>query len=208
MRNTILFAAMAAFVCASPARAQETPRFGIVMGYPAAVGVLWTVSERVAVRPEVSISRTSSESTTTLVGLPTLPGFVTSSTTSSSGWQLGAGVSALLYLTKGDALRTYVSPRYTYARSSTTIEGRLGSPIVPMPAGPATTVTTSHSTSGAFGGQYTLGKRFGLFGELGLNYQHSGETPSLGSSPFVTNDFKGWSLSLRSGVGVILYFGS
>jgi hypothetical protein len=69
-------------------------------------------------------------------------------------------------------------------------------------------VTSNYAAAGSFGAQYVLGKRFGLFGELGLNYSHSGDRTPSSISSFFQSDQKSWSLALRSGVGVILYFGS
>ena len=47
-----------------------------------------------------------------------------------------------------------------------------------------------------------------LFGELGLNYSHSGNRSPSSISSISQSDQKSWSLGVRSGVGVILYFGS
>src|SRR5262252_8279767 len=177
MRHTLLIALAACLLLPAGASAQDTPRFGIVMGFPAAVGILWNVSDRVALRPMIDWSRSSSESTTTISGLPPgIPTITTTTTTNISGWNLGAGVSALFYLTKADALRTYVSPGFSYARGSSTIDttvtGSRGLPT-PLPTGPVTTRSSNYTTFGAFGAQYTLGQRFGIFGELGLSYVHS-----------------------------------
>ena len=89
------------------------------MGYPASVGVIWQVNDRVALRPELNVQKASGESTSTIaISLSSVvPGSVVSVTTSDS-WQFSAGVSALFYLSTHDALRTYVSPRWAYTRTS------------------------------------------------------------------------------------------
>jgi hypothetical protein len=214
MRHIAFFAIVALFAVPRLLAAQDQPRFGIVMGYPAELGVLWHVASRVAVRPEINWTKSSSETTTTVTTLTfngpvAVPTTITSTGTSDT-WQLGVGVSGLFYLSKGDALRTYISPRYLYSRSNQTIDVGVRSTIVPVATGPVTTVVGNHTASGALGAQYALGKRFGLFGELGLSYTHTGDrssTPSpidaLISSPSV----KSSTLALRSGAGVILFFG-
>ena len=210
MQRIVLFAVATLFVMPGFSSAQDAPRFGVVMGYPAAVGLLWNVSSRVAVRPEINWSRSASETTTTtdpivFTGTIVVPTTFTS-TTKADGWQVGVGISGLLYLSKGDALRTYVSPRFTYTRSSTTIDSGVRSTLLPVPSGPVTTVITNYGAAGSLGAQYALAKRFGVFGELGLGYTHTGDqTPSPVS--FLNSSTSGWTLALRSGVGVILFFG-
>ena len=53
-----------------PAHAQEGGNLGLVVGYPANIGLLWHATERVAVRPEVSFAISSNEVTTTTSPLP------------------------------------------------------------------------------------------------------------------------------------------
>jgi len=220
MRHIAFFAIAALFAVPRPLAAQDEPRFGIVMGYPAQVGLLWNVGSRVAVRLEINWSKSSTETTTSsnpivFNGTVIVPG--SSMTTKSDSWQIGVGVSALLYLSKGDALRTYVSPRFVYTRSTDTSDlglpdGVVLPPTLPptlQPRGPVTTVVTNYGASGSFGAQYALAKRFGLFGELGLNYSHTGNrnsTPPLTPLSFDTNA-SNWTIGLRSGVGVIVFFG-
>ena len=50
---------LAAFVtglAVTSAGAQDQGKIGITMAYPASVGMLWRVSDKVAVRPELSTS--------------------------------------------------------------------------------------------------------------------------------------------------------
>src|SRR5262245_10452498 len=141
------------------ARAQDTPRLGITMGYPAAFGVIWNVNDRLALRPEVTISKSSAESSgSDILGpAPVL---------TSDATQLGAGLSALIYFGTWDAVRAYVSPRFTYSRSSTSMNP--GSTVLPS----VTTDTTgnAYATTGSFGAQGSLGRHFGVFGEIGAGF--------------------------------------
>jgi hypothetical protein len=213
MRHTVIMATTALLLLPRTSTAQDTPRFGLVMGYPANVAVLIKVSDAVSVRPEINWSRSVFESSTTITVIPFVPGVTpipvsTTTTSTSDGWQVGVGLSGLLYLSKGDALRTYVSPRVSYSRSSSTIDVGIVAALSPVDTRPTTTVTSNYGASGSFGAQYAIGKRFGLFGELGLTYGHSGGRSPSPISSFSQSDQNSWSLGLRSGVGVILYLGS
>jgi outer membrane protein with beta-barrel domain len=151
------------------------------MAYPAAAGLILHVGDRVAVRPDLSFSNTS---------LQTTP----SGTTQHSS-TIGAGISALFYLTRWEALRAYVSPRYGYSYTWGT------SSIV--------TNSTSHSSStaitGSFGAQYALGDRFSVFAETGVGYNTTKNTiESASLLAAINNKMHGWAT--RSGLGAILYF--
>jgi opacity protein-like surface antigen len=159
------------------------------MGYPAAVGVLWHVSDKVAIRPELSFAGSSNETSTSTGTLPEIQ-------IEGDGWSIGTGVSALFYLRKADRLRTYVSPRFTYSHASntTTTTG------LPVTNPRNETSTNAVGFSGSFGAQYAVGDRFSIYGELGFGISHSSSkssnTPTRGS---------GNSWGLRSGVGVVFY---
>jgi opacity protein-like surface antigen len=168
-----------------PAVAQDQRTVGVTMGYPASFGVLWHVSSSVAIRPEFSFTRTSNEFTSAL-------GTVTSSDVSA----VGVGASAIFYLSDVNKLRTYVSPRFTYARTTSSTKGD--------------GVSTGSSGSGksysggvAFGAEYALGDRFSVFGEVGVGYanQKSSSDISTFQSSTVSHTW-----SSRTGVGVVLYF--
>lgn len=163
------------------ARAQEPSRVGITMGYPASIGLLWHVSERAALRPEFSFTLTDSSSESII-------------NDESNFWSLGTGVSVLFYSPVTDNLRTYLAPRFSYTRTS----------------GDSTTTestTDIYSFAGMFGAQYSLGRRFAAFGEVGLTYsrQNGSVTSTIGP---LTNRISshGNAFGTRTGVGVILYF--
>ena len=184
MRIQRIFALCTLVVAGLPALAgaQEPHKVGITMGYPAAVGMLWHVSDKVAIRPEFTIGGSSSETSSSSLDIE------------GSGWNVGTGVSALFYLRTEDKLRTYFSPRFSYAHTSS--ESSSSS---------LTTTELEQSSnalgvSGSFGAQYAVGDRFTVFGELGFAFSHSHGKSSL--QP-VTGTGNNWGL--RSGVGIVYY---
>jgi hypothetical protein len=191
---------------AATVSAQDSPRLGLSMGYPASIGVLWHMTDRVAVRPELSLSRNSTEFTSTFTTFSSFPSGTTTTTTTTTtaeGWQVGAGASALFYLQRRDALRTYVSPRFAYTRGTTTTTSRPPpSPIAPVGSPTSETKNSTYFASGSFGAQYALGTRFGVFGEVGLGF---GRSESSGGAPTRAGS-KTRNLATRSGVGVLFYF--
>jgi hypothetical protein len=158
--------------CAAAA-AQEPGHAGVTMGYPASIGVMWHVTDDLAIRPEFNFDRASNGSDSTLVP-------------STTAWSVGVGASALFYVATTDNLRTYVAPRFTYARTS-------GSSAI--------TPTNSYSFFGLFGAQYAVGSKFSVFGETGLGYSRRTISSSLGNLTVHASD-----VGLRTGAGIILYF--
>jgi hypothetical protein len=163
----------------SAARAQDTKKVGVTMAYPTSIGLIWPVSNKVAVRPDFTISGSSAESASGL---------------DASSWNLGAGVSVLFYLKDYDRVRTYFTPRFDYARSSNSSD--TGSSAVPS----IDTTRWNAGGAGSFGVQYAPGEKFGVFGEVGFGFSYSTlPSAAAGSNGHAT----GWGL--RSGVGVIYY---
>ena len=160
------------------ASAQDVGQTGITMGYPESIGLLWHVTDKVAVRPEFSFNHS-----TTDTNVP----FINDSISSTA---VGVGASVLFYLKQYDSLRTYVAPQWTYDH-----------------AGPGSG-TTSHanSISGLFGAQYALGKRFSVFGETGLAFSRSTAKGDVAIATTDVLTVKGNSFGTRTGAGVILYF--
>jgi opacity protein-like surface antigen len=182
------------------ASAQDTPKIGLSMGYPAAIGVIWHVTDRLALRPEISVTKSATEFIGSSLTFSS-GGVLTNTTTSTTldTWQVGVGLSALFYLSKHDALRTYLSPRYAYTRQSSS----------PSSSNTPTSVVTGSNghgnfVSGAFGAEYALGDRFSVFGEIGLGYSRTVSSPT--SSLVGIGGSTASNLSTRSGAGVILYF--
>jgi hypothetical protein len=191
---------------AASSSAQEKGQIGITMGYPASVGIVWQIAERVAVRPEISLSQSSVTTVSTLTVSFGNQTQTTQTQASSETTSVATGVSGLLSLWKRDSLSAYVTPRYAYTRGT-------ASQVTPDSVLASDVVTTSHLVSGSFGAHYALGKRFGVFGEVGIAYTRVNlETPSFSGSPTLvpsastrsTSTNRG--VSTRSAAGVVLYF--
>lgn len=192
-RELALAAAM--LVCASGTAAaqgasQGAGKVGLVMGFPAAVGIQWHLSDKVAIRPELSFSTTSTKTTTS------------SFDSEGDSWNIGTNISALFYLSTDDKLRTYFSPRFTWSHGSNTSElsSALINPITGVTTSESTTSNNSYGAGGAFGAQYSLGDRFAVFGELGLNYAQSTTTSTTTSTKTTGHGF-----GTRTAVGIIFY---
>jgi hypothetical protein len=185
-------------VGAADATAQETQKIGLTIGTPSSVGILWRVSDKLALRPDFSFSRVSDDDE----GLSESLGGA-DSRSSGSSWQTGIGLSALLYLDSQAGLRTYFAPRLAYLRSSGSFSGIVSA---------FETTSSSYQASGSFGAEYELGARFGLFGEAGISYATLKSTSISDYSglsvvgPELTSRSSGSTVSLRGGVGVIVFF--
>jgi hypothetical protein len=169
---------------AGSASAQDKGRVGVAASVPGySIAAIWHVTEAIAIRPEVGLSRSYQEYPYhTTLDSPPITATTTSLTTS-------VGVSGILFVATHESLRTYVSPQVAYTRSSRT---QAGSPL------PDTT-SSGYSAGGAVGAQYAIGHRFAAYGELGIEYEH---TPNSGGIPNHNEN----SISTRSAVGVIMYF--
>ena len=152
------------------------------MGYPSSFGVVWEVNDRLALRPELSFSVGTSEGSA---------GGVTG--TSSDTWTVGLGISALIYLKNWDALKTYVAPRFTYSRATSSVESAFG--------GDNDLKSEGFTVNGLFGAQYALHRRFSVFGEVGVGFS-DGETTLSG----IDSRTESTSFGTRTGVGVIFFF--
>jgi hypothetical protein len=189
------------------ALAQDAGQIGITMGYPSAVGIIWQVTDNVAVRPEISFSTTSTESPAISSGL-SLPG-VSDDLGKSSSTTVAFGASGLFYFGEWDKLRAYVSPRYTYTR----LMSDAGSTF-------STDARNSlYSVTGSFGAHYQFHRRFAVFGETGFGYAHTRTTltssillsitpagPNVPAPVTRSVETNSHSWGTRTGAGVIFYF--
>jgi hypothetical protein len=203
-RNRPMLALLAlafAAACASAASAQDAGQVGITMGYPGSIGVMWHITDAVAVRPDFDFRATSESGRT-------------------DASSIGIGISGLWYFARHDALAMYVAPRYLYSRSTSETQISLPQNLPGISIGigtvPSFTSTlTTHSLVGSFGAQYAIHKRFGIFGEAGFGYSQS-NLPSttirfdsgLGITNPVANvdDTTVHTWATRTAAGVILYF--
>jgi len=182
----VLTAVTPALVCA-----QDTRKVGITMAYPASFGVLWHTSSKMAIRPEIAFSGTSSETTSTVANQ--------SISNEADGWGIGTGVSAIFYLRTYEHLRTYVSPRFSYTYGSST--SSIASTITGALPTSGTQTTKGIGGFGSFGAQYMLGDRFSVFGEVGFGVVHS----TTDSSAVTAISASGNAWGTRAGVGVVFY---
>lgn len=170
------------------ALAQEPDHVGITMGFPTSVGVLCPLGAHLAIRPEFSFSHATEALTeTALVG-----GALPAQSISNDANHVTAGVSVLVYVRRWDALRAYVTPRFSYSRSTGTTSSTL-------PLGLLDVTTHEYSVGGSFGAQYSPVRHFGVFGEIGLLY-----TSSRDAAIGITDRFR--TISTVSSAGVILFF--
>lgn len=161
---------------ATSAQAQQKGQTGLVMAYPASVGFIWNVTDRVAIRPDISFATTSNETPV--------------SSASSSSHTFETGFAVLLYMKKWESTAAYVTPRFSYSRTKVTNTG--------LPSG--STVNWSYPSSASFGVQHSLNERFSAFGEVGLEYRRIHFTSPFNLFPVA----KTWES--KSGVGIIFHF--
>jgi hypothetical protein len=171
----------------STVSAQDKGDTGVTMGYPAAVGIVHHISDRFAIRPEITFSVASSSSD------------VAGSTSESDTWTLGVGASGILYLRQWDRLRSYFSPRYAYFRGETTSTTSIFLPVVDNAEN--TTTSSQHQIVGSFGAQFAAHDKFSVYGEVGIGFTRQRSRSELSGGRGTGNQ-----LGTRSGVGVIFYF--
>ena len=181
--------ALALAVCAlvlgyGSAAAQEEHRVGLTAGYPAAVGLVWHVSDRLALRPEVSIARTT---TNTIISA------YDGGESTLNSWSVGVSLSGLIYLASWGDLRTYLSPRFAYTWNRATSKSEGWNP------GGSTTKSPSYALSGSVGAEYALARRLSVYFEAGLGYSDQHQ-----NSSFIETSTRSWST--RTGVGAVFYF--
>ena len=179
----------ATLVAWTPASAQQKGQVGLVMGYPTSVGVQFQVSDGVALRPGLSFSKGS--------GTSSYLGTASGQVTESDGYGVGIGVDALFYFKKWSSLRAYLTPGFSYNRGSTT-----NSNSALLYENKST--TNIYEIRGSFGAQYTLSRRFGVLGEVGVDYsdQESDSVP-VGGTGGSSSSSK--SFSTRAAVAVVFY---
>ncbi len=187
-RRLCMFALL---LCVShPVLAQEAGQSGLAIGFPGSIGIIWHTSDAVALRPDFTFSHSSSQNAA-IDGLDT------------TSWTFGAGVSALFYTgTVHENVRTYFSPRFGYSRGNSDNN-----------PGITSVASSSHSNayqySGSFGVQYTPVRRFGVYGEAGIQYARSDSefTSGSGGSLNASGKSTGSGIGTRAGVGLVWYFG-
>ena len=178
-------AALTLVMClgATAANAQERGQTGLVMGLPATAGIIWHATDRLAIRPEIGFSHSTSESDVPILG----------SVNTSEQRTVTVGGSVLWYFAKADNVRPYFMPRISYGRSS------FDSSSISTPPS-----TRNFGVSASFGAQYAPVRRFSVYGELGYGY---GRTTTRFSTPILDGgETRTNAWSTRSAAGVIFYF--
>lgn len=191
-----------ALCLARTAAAQDSGQIGVTMGYPGSIGIVWHLTDSIAVRPDFFFQATFLDSLS-----------------DDSATMVGIGVSGIFYLTKMDALRTYVVPRVSFRRTSSEYSypiyaADLAASIqaLGMTSRIATqsptfeSTSTSQQVSGAIGAQYSLHKRFSVFGEVGFGYSNLTQSFAGNVPIFPVEDSGPHSWATQSAVGIILYF--
>jgi hypothetical protein len=184
----------------SRAASAQDERVGLTMGYPTAVGVLWQVSDRLAIRPEFSWVHQSIDRDETFAA----------STSDASG--ASVAISALVRLRQWGPVRSYVAPRFEVVRNTfeTTLDLQVFFPPgfpSSLPASETTENTTTLYEGGAsIGVQASPAPHFGVFGEVGLMYGRSKTSGAASALNPSTSTTRASSVGLRSAVGVILFF--
>lgn len=203
MRIPLMIAALMLVTGASrPAVAQEA-KFGVTMGYPTAVGVLWQVHDRVAVRPEFSWTHESFDDGGTFSG------------TAIDASGVNVAVSALVTVHQWGAVRSYVAPRFAATRTSfeTTFTLSAFPPGFPLGGLTPQTVTqtttntnTTYEGGGSIGVQASPAPHLGVFGEVGVMYGRTRSKEDASVLQTETSTTRGSTAGIRSAVGVILFF--
>jgi len=200
-------------VSAMPAFAQDK-KLGLLLAYPTALGVQWTLNDRIALRGDGTVrwsSTAQDPSTPQTIGTLSLRSSYESDAVSGT-----IGVSALITLSNADRFKTYLSPRiaWTLSRTTTTISYDLNTIQLQLPEpllrtlAPRTLETnqTTPTVSGVFGASVAVHDRLSLFAEAGAGYSWDtlsqvGIGAETANSPTRTK-----ALALRSGIGAIVYF--
>jgi hypothetical protein len=203
MARVIVVLSLLMLAVAGTARAQDKGQAGLVIGYPASIGIVWHVSENIAIRPDVSFSRSSNDSTN--FNSFTVLTTTTTVTSASSGtaWSTTVGLSALFYVHRWDSLRVYVSPRFAYGRATSTTRNEPTSPLAGT-VSVTDNLSATYTGVGSLGAQYLLGKKFSVFGEVGVAYADAETSTRFNTGGHFEATTK--SVSSRSGVGVVIYF--
>ena len=199
--NRIAMYAVAALILASGmANAQDRPQVGVTMTYPARIGVLWHITDRVAILPDVALERFSWESEFSF-GL-TGPGSFIGSTSRATNitWELAPGANLLVDLARWDDVATYLTGGWSYlylreTRTEVTTSTGQGTSFPPSGTEVTKSTDSGHETRGAFGVRYVPSRRFGIYGEVGVEYRKSSQTTLTSST-----------LRNRGAVGAIFYF--
>jgi hypothetical protein len=150
-------------VLAQQPQERQAGRFGMVIMYPDAIGVIFNASHTASLKADIGFSTSSNDFT------------VQDSESTSRTTSVEIGIGTLFYLySVGDA-RLYLSPRFEYGRS--------------INSHPTSEVTTqSYGGVGSIGVQYEFNRRVAAFAEGGVSYAH--QKTRLSTSVDVTSTWR------------------
>ena len=197
-RRVVLAIAFAVLGMTSVAKAQETSRVGLTMSYPARVGVLWHLSDRVGILPDVAFQRTLS---TAVFGFEGLGGIETTTRSSITRLEVSPGINVLIDFATREDVTTYATAGWSHVRSNaTTTQTTTTTGGIPgfAPSGTDREEFALHgyAVRSAFGVRYVPRQHFGFFGEIGIEYSKTDFDDGLASS----------RLGNRGAAGAVLYF--
>jgi hypothetical protein len=190
---------LGALAAPSVARAQESGRVGLLVSTPSSAGVIWRISDRVAVRQDITGATSSNGPDASRV----------------TTWNVDAALSGLFYLKRLNPVRVYVSPRYAYTHSNVSLHEN-GSTSFSVG-------NTVHSVTASVGAEYVVHRHFGVFAEVGVN-RNNGSPPAAAAGPGgaapgagaiggpgagpapVFLPVKRYSVAARTAFGLILFF--
>ena len=171
--DSTLAAALLTFALAAPAAAQDKP-FGITFGYPAAIGAVWQVRERVALRSEFTVGH--SNEVDEEISL------------TSSGWRFGVTAGAVLSIIRDKPRHLYAVPYYEFRKRDVTLSqlmnyedpsGRMAQTTIEV-----TPQVNEHTVAGLIGIEFNLTDRSAVFAEAGPGYRKTiRRTPPLPELP-------------------------
>jgi len=179
--SALLFASLVLNCNLLQAQDKEMSKGKVGLTFPT-TGIIWHVSDRVAVLPNAGYSYSWGD---TAYG-------------SSTGWTLGAGVSLRVYAWEWKGLHLFLSPKYSYGRNSGT------SDYAPPTGSPSTSTSigNSHLISGTWGLQYPISERISIYGDYGLAYSRATSSQMPDS---VSGDAHSSSIRTGGSWGLILY---
>jgi hypothetical protein len=211
MASAFIFAAV--LLTGATASAQDHGPVGLTTGFPNAVGVIWHVTERLAIAPRLTISRNSSEGTFTTTSTFTPNVIVTTTSTSTSeAWTLSPALNLQFYLARWDEVATYLTGGGSYFRNNVTTTTEFETPNFSNLVGVINFTrrteveenkTDGFGVNGGFGVQYTPHRRFAVFGEVGVRYASQ---DSVSDRAPAATTYSNSAVSNASVIGIILYF--
>lgn len=138
--------------------AQDTGKVGLVASTGGNVGVIWNITEHLAILPTVGFSYTSTTSQVIdLVSGIVDPFDLELIEQRNAVFSAGMNIAAQITIAQPDAFRLYVSPSWGKNWST---------------AGEVLSESNYH-VGGAFGARYAFNDRFSLFGETGIVYRRT-----------------------------------